>query len=50
VIESRLRADIRILKNQFGFMPGRSTIEAIHPIRRLMEFYRIEKGPPHDIY
>ena len=29
VIERRLRRDVAISENQFGFMPGRSTIEAI---------------------
>ena len=39
VIEDRLRADIRISKNQLGFMLGRSTTNAIHLLRRLIEFY-----------
>lgn len=30
VIEGTLREDIRILENQFGFMPGRLTTESIH--------------------
>ncbi|KAE8722033.1 Phosphoenolpyruvate/phosphate translocator 2 isoform 2 [Hibiscus syriacus] len=40
VIEARLRQVIRVSENQFGFMPGRSTTEAIHLLRRLMEKYR----------
>jgi len=44
VIKDRLRKKILILENQFGFMPGRSTIEAIHLIRRLMEVYRDRKN------
>jgi len=44
VIEGRLRTDIRISENQFGFMPGRSTKEAIYLIRKLMEFYRDRKN------
>jgi len=40
VIEGRLRAAIEISDNQFGFRSGRSTIEAIHLLRRLMECYR----------
>ena len=33
VIEHRLRAITRVSINQFGFMPGRSTMEAIFLIR-----------------
>ena len=35
VIERGLRRDVAISDNQFGFMPGRSTIEAIYLLRRL---------------
>jgi hypothetical protein len=34
VIEHRLRKLITVSKNQFGFMPGRSTMEAIFLIRQ----------------
>ncbi|XP_071698697.1 uncharacterized protein [Rutidosis leptorrhynchoides] len=40
VIETRLRRVTNVSENQFGFMPGRSSIEAIHIIRNLMEKYR----------
>jgi hypothetical protein len=40
VIEHRLR---RVTKNQFGFMPGRSTMEAIFLVRQLMERYKQQK-------
>ena len=33
VIEHRLRAIMRVFMNQFGFMPGKSTMEAIFLIR-----------------
>ena len=39
VIEHRLRAIMRVAINQFGFMPGRSTMEAIFLIREVMERY-----------
>ena len=34
VIEQRLRHEITISENQFGFMPERSTMEAIYLLRR----------------
>nr|GEW55862.1 hypothetical protein [Tanacetum cinerariifolium] len=40
VIERRLRRETKVSENQFGFMPGRSTTEAIHLLRSLMEKYR----------
>ena len=40
VIEKRLRDDISILENEFGFMSSKSTTKAIHLIRRLIEFYK----------
>ena len=50
VIEGRLRANINISKNQFGFMIGRSTKEAIHIIRKLMEFYRDRNSDLHMVF
>ena len=47
VIEGRLRTNIRILENQFGFMPSRSTTEPIHLIGKLIEFYRDRKRDLH---
>nr|GEV45785.1 retrovirus-related Pol polyprotein LINE-1 [Tanacetum cinerariifolium] len=40
VIESRLKRETMVSENQFGFMPRRSTTEAIHLLRSLMEKYR----------
>jgi len=50
VIENKLRVDISISENQFGFIPGRLTTEAIHFIRRLMEFYRDRKSDIHMVF
>ncbi|KAM2958878.1 hypothetical protein FF1_028774 [Malus domestica] len=44
VIEHRLRQKTRVSNNQFRFMPGRSTMEAIYLLRRLMEKYRDGKN------
>ena len=43
VIEHRLREHAKIAKNQFCFMLGRSTMEAIHILRRLIERFRVAK-------
>ena len=37
VIEYRIRQNVTISENQFGFMPRRSTTEAIHLLRQLIE-------------
>jgi Reverse transcriptase (RNA-dependent DNA polymerase) len=50
VIEHRLRKLTTISKNQFGFMPARSTMEAIFLIRQLMERHREQKKDLHMIF
>ncbi|KAL6554190.1 hypothetical protein OROMI_019863 [Orobanche minor] len=47
VIEQRIRKCVEITNNQFGFMPGRSTMEEIYLIRQLMKHYRDKKKDIH---
>ena len=50
VIEQRLRKESDVSENQFGFMPGRSTMEAIYLLRRLMERYRDHQKDLHMVF
>jgi Reverse transcriptase (RNA-dependent DNA polymerase) len=50
VIEHRLRKLTTVSKNQFHFMPERSTMEAIFLIRQLMERHREQKKDLHMIF
>ncbi|KAD3641274.1 hypothetical protein E3N88_30498 [Mikania micrantha] len=50
MIETRLRRETQVIENQFGFMPGRLTTEAIHILRRIMERYREKKRDLHMVF
>ena len=50
VIEGRIRQETMIRENQFGFMPRKSTIEAIHVLKKLMERYRERKKNLHGVH
>ena len=49
-IKHCLREHAKIAKNQFGFMPGRSTMEAIHILRRLIERFRMAEKDLHLVF
>jgi hypothetical protein len=50
VIEHRLRGMMHITMNQFRFMPGRSTMEAIFLIRQVVERYKEQKKDLHMVF
>ena len=50
VIEHRLRQNVIISENQFGFMSGRSTTEAIHLLRQLIERFRERRRNLHIVF
>lgn len=40
VIETKICDQVKVTKNQFGFLAGRSIMEPIHFLRNLMDKYR----------
>jgi len=50
VIEYRLRENVKISENQFGFMPERLTTKAIHLLRQLIERFRKRERNLHMVF
>ena len=50
VIDRRLRSEVSIYPEQFGFVPGRSTTDAIFALRQLVEKYKEGQQNLHCIF
>ena len=50
VIESRIRNETEIGEQQFGFMPGRGTTDAIFAVRQMMEKYGEKQKELHLVF
>ena len=50
VIEARLRKEVRVVEQQFGFMPGRSTTDAIFSLRMLLEKWKEGQKGVHCVF
>ena len=50
IIEARLRDRVEISKQQYGFMPGKGTTDAMFALRMLMEKYREGKKKLHCVF
>ena len=50
IIEARLRDRVEISKQQYGFMPGKGTTDAMFALRMLMEKYREGQRQLHCVF
>ncbi|KAI5729033.1 hypothetical protein M8J77_024451 [Diaphorina citri] len=50
ILDTRIRRETSIGEEQFGFMPGRGTMDAIFTLRQLMEKHRDKKKDLHLIF
>ena len=50
IIEARIRDRIEISKQQYGFMPGKRTTDAMFALRMLMEKYREGQRELHCVF
>jgi len=44
IIDKRIRGETAVTKDQFGFIPGMSTMEPLFNVRQLVEKYREKKN------
>ena len=47
VIEAKIRKDVSIAEQQFGFMPGRITTDAMFYLRMLLKKWIVEQTAVH---
>ena len=50
IIKARLRDRVEISKQQYGFMPGKGTTDAMFVLRMLMEKYREAQRELHCVF
>jgi hypothetical protein len=50
ILEKRMRSFVNISQNQFGFQPGKSTMDAISALRALLEKYREKQKDLHLVF
>ena len=50
IIEARLRDRVEISEQQYGFMPGKGTTDAMFALRMLMEKYREDQKELHCVF
>lgn len=50
IVERRLREETSIGEEQFGFMPGRSTTDAVFALRQILEKHRERQRGMHVVY
>ena len=50
IIEARLRDRVEISKQQYGFMPGKGTTDAMFALRMLMKKYREGQRELHCVF
>ena len=50
IVEKRLRSDLKFSNQQYGFMPGKSTTDALFALRVLIEKYREGQKELHCVF